>query len=147
MRPILQSHLPDEQREVAAARLPAMRPVKGPWITIDDAYTVQIAERVRLMRETRAAVCAVEEGAEEAVRELYHVILAALPDLGFERNGDVVRCPDGREVTLDLNDPFGTLAQLIQEDQLQGYLDLKWEEVYAYEHTPHPVEYQLYYSV
>jgi glutamine synthetase len=23
---------------------------------------------------------------------------------------------------------------------------LKWEEVYAYEHTPHPVEYAMYYS-
>jgi len=25
-------------------------------------------------------------------------------------------------------------------------VDLKWEEVYAYEHTPHPVEYKMYYS-
>lgn len=32
------------------------------------------------------------------------------------------------------------------KDQIDGYIDLKWEEVYAYEHTPHPVEYQLYYS-
>jgi glutamine synthetase len=23
---------------------------------------------------------------------------------------------------------------------------LKWQEVYAYEHTPHPIEYQMYYS-
>jgi glutamine synthetase len=23
---------------------------------------------------------------------------------------------------------------------------LKWEEVYAYEHTPHPIEYLMYYS-
>jgi glutamine synthetase len=23
---------------------------------------------------------------------------------------------------------------------------LKWEEVYTYEHTPHPVEYLMYYS-
>ena len=29
---------------------------------------------------------------------------------------------------------------------LESYMALKWEEVYAYEHTPHPVEYQMYYS-
>ncbi|MFT6537315.1 MAG: glutamine synthetase [Loktanella salsilacus] len=23
---------------------------------------------------------------------------------------------------------------------------MKWEEVYAYEHTPHPIEYKMYYS-
>ena len=31
-------------------------------------------------------------------------------------------------------------------DQIEGYIDLKMEEVIAYEHTPHPVEFQLYYS-
>ncbi|MGG7567281.1 type I glutamate--ammonia ligase [Rhodovulum sp. DZ06] len=30
--------------------------------------------------------------------------------------------------------------------QLEGYMELKWEEVYAFEHAPHPVEYQMYYS-
>jgi glutamine synthetase len=24
---------------------------------------------------------------------------------------------------------------------------LKWEEVYNFEHTPHPIEFQMYYSV
>ncbi|HMB74927.1 MAG TPA: type I glutamate--ammonia ligase [Kiloniellaceae bacterium] len=32
------------------------------------------------------------------------------------------------------------------EDQIEGYLDLKWEEVYTFEHAPHPVEFQMYYS-
>jgi glutamine synthetase len=27
-----------------------------------------------------------------------------------------------------------------------GYIDLKMEEVYKFEHTPHPVEYGMYYS-
>jgi len=26
-------------------------------------------------------------------------------------------------------------------------MELKWEECYEYEHTPHPVEFQMYYSV
>ena len=31
-------------------------------------------------------------------------------------------------------------------DQLESYMTLKWEEVYAFEHTPHPIEYAMYYS-
>ena len=38
-------------------------------------------------------------------------------------------------------------GDVFTKDQIDAYCDLKWEEVYAYEHTPHPVEYQLYYSV
>jgi len=32
-------------------------------------------------------------------------------------------------------------------DQIEAYIELKWEEVYAFEHTPHPIEFQMYYSV
>ena len=38
------------------------------------------------------------------------------------------------------------MSDALTRDQLDGYMALKWEEVYAYEHTPHPVEYQMYYS-
>jgi glutamine synthetase len=31
-------------------------------------------------------------------------------------------------------------------DQIESYMELKWEEVYAFEHTPHPIEFQMYYS-
>mgnify|MGYP002621051049 FL=1 len=41
---------------------------------------------------------------------------------------------------------FLLAGDVFTKDQLEGYLALKWEEVYAYEHTPHPIEYQLYYS-
>ncbi|MDV7270001.1 type I glutamate--ammonia ligase [Thioclava sp. A2] len=37
-------------------------------------------------------------------------------------------------------------GDVFTKDQIQGYIDLKMEEVYAYEHTPHPVEYKMYYS-
>jgi glutamine synthetase len=33
------------------------------------------------------------------------------------------------------------------EDFIDSYIDLKMEEVYAFEHTPHPVEFKMYYSV
>jgi glutamine synthetase len=30
---------------------------------------------------------------------------------------------------------------------IESYIELKMEEVYRFEHTPHPVEFQMYYSV
>lgn len=37
-------------------------------------------------------------------------------------------------------------GDVFTKDQVESYMDLKWEEVYAYEHTPHPIEYKMYYS-
>ncbi|QKV18204.1 type I glutamate--ammonia ligase [Oricola thermophila] len=36
---------------------------------------------------------------------------------------------------------------VFDEDQIEAYLELKEEENIRYEHTPHPVEYDMYYSV
>ncbi|MFD2175161.1 type I glutamate--ammonia ligase [Rhodobacter lacus] len=47
---------------------------------------------------------------------------------------------------LEKDHDFLLAGDVFTKDQLEGYMALKWEEVYAYEHTPHPVEYQLYYS-
>ena len=41
---------------------------------------------------------------------------------------------------------FLLAGDVFTKDQIDGYMDLKWEEVYAFEHTPHPIEYQMYYS-
>ena len=41
---------------------------------------------------------------------------------------------------------FLTAGNVFSKEQIDAYCDLKWEEVYAYEHTPHPIEYKLYYS-
>ena len=48
---------------------------------------------------------------------------------------------------LEKDKDFLLAGDVFTEDQLEGYMALKWEEVYAFEHTPHPVEYQMYYSV
>jgi len=32
------------------------------------------------------------------------------------------------------------------KDQIEAYMELKWEDVYNVEQTPSPVEYDLYYS-
>ena len=33
------------------------------------------------------------------------------------------------------------------KDQIEAYCEIKWAEVYRFEHTPHPVEFEMYYSV
>ncbi|GBQ32469.1 type I glutamate--ammonia ligase [Acetobacter fabarum] len=33
------------------------------------------------------------------------------------------------------------------KDQIESYITLKWNDVYRFEHTPHPVEFEMYYSV
>jgi glutamine synthetase len=47
---------------------------------------------------------------------------------------------------LEKDHEFLLAGDVFTRDQIEGYMALKWEEVYKYEHTPHPVEYQLYYS-
>ena len=47
---------------------------------------------------------------------------------------------------LEKDHEFLLSGDVFTKDQLEGYMALKWEEVYAYEHTPHPIEYLMYYS-
>jgi glutamine synthetase len=49
--------------------------------------------------------------------------------------------------SLDADREFLKKGDVMTDDMIDGYLELKWEEVYAFEHTPHPVEFQMYYSV
>ncbi len=57
-------------------------------------------------------------------------------------------CGSLREALDSLAEDHAFLVKggVFSEDQIQGYMDLKWEEVYRYEHTPHPVEFEMYYS-
>ncbi len=48
--------------------------------------------------------------------------------------------------SLEADSDFLTAGGVFTKDQIEGYMELKWEEVYRTEHTPHPVEYQMYYS-
>jgi len=48
--------------------------------------------------------------------------------------------------SLAADNDFLTKGGVFSEAQIQGYMDLKWDEVYRYEHTPHPVEFEMYYS-
>jgi glutamine synthetase len=42
---------------------------------------------------------------------------------------------------------FLTKGDVFSTDLIDSYIELKYEEVYAFEHTPHPIEFQMYYSV
>jgi glutamine synthetase len=42
---------------------------------------------------------------------------------------------------------FLSKGEVFTRDQIESYIELKWEEVYNLEHTPHPIEFEMYYSV
>jgi glutamine synthetase len=42
---------------------------------------------------------------------------------------------------------FLLAGDVFSKDQIESYIELKWTEVYRFEHTPHPVEFEMYYSV
>ncbi|MEK9944982.1 MAG: type I glutamate--ammonia ligase [Alphaproteobacteria bacterium] len=48
---------------------------------------------------------------------------------------------------LNADRDFLKKGDVFSDDLIDGYLELKWDEVYAFEHTPHPVEFTMYYSV
>jgi len=47
---------------------------------------------------------------------------------------------------LDADRDFLKKGDVMDDDTINGYLEVKWEEVIQYEHTPHPVEFKMYYS-
>jgi glutamine synthetase len=48
---------------------------------------------------------------------------------------------------LDADRDFLKKGGVMDDDQIDAYMDLKWQEVYRFEHAPHPVEFDMYYSV
>ena len=56
--------------------------------------------------------------------------------------GSLREALDSLEADMD----FLKKGDVFTDDMLRGYIDLKWEEVYNFEHTPHPVEFEMYYS-
>ena len=58
-------------------------------------------------------------------------------------------CGSLREALEELRNDHAFLLKgdVFAPDFLESYMELKWEEVYNFEHTPHPVEFQMYYSV
>ncbi len=48
---------------------------------------------------------------------------------------------------LDTDRDFLKRGGVFTDDQIDAYIELKMEEVIRFEHTPHPVEFDMYYSV
>ena len=47
---------------------------------------------------------------------------------------------------LDSREYEGELIKVLDGDTIDAYIDLKMEDVIRLEHTPHPVEFDIYYS-
>ncbi|MEE9317337.1 MAG: type I glutamate--ammonia ligase [Rhodospirillales bacterium] len=72
-----------------------------------------------------------------------------LYDLPPEELADVPTvCGSLREAleALDADRDFLKKGDVFTDDTIDAYMELKWEEVYNLEHTPHPVEFLMYYS-
>jgi glutamine synthetase len=72
-----------------------------------------------------------------------------LYDLPPEELKDVPTvCGSLREAANNLVDDheFLLAGDVFTKEQIHGYLELKWEEIYRFEHAPHPIEFQMYYS-
>ena len=49
--------------------------------------------------------------------------------------------------SLSADRDFLTAGDVFSNDMIDGYISLKMNEVMRFETTPHPVEYEMYYSV
>ncbi len=73
-----------------------------------------------------------------------------LYDLPPEELKDVPTvCGSLREALENLraDSAFLIKGDVFTKDFIDAYIDLRYEEVHAFEHTPHPIEFQMYYSV
>src|SRR5471030_2271817 len=66
-----------------------------------------------------------------------------------ELKGIPTVCGSLREAlgALSADHEFLLAGDVFSTDQIESYIELKWSEVYRFEHTPHPVEFEMYYSV
>lgn len=119
MTAILQKSIPHiVWTDPKLSRLPGVVPLlDDSWITVDEAYSGQMAERDRLIRTAPGVVHAMTEAARPAAEELYHRILGRLAGAsGYRVGAGEVQRPDGVVVPLDPALPLLTLGRLVQED-------------------------------
>ncbi len=119
MTPILQTALPFAPwMDPRTLRLPGVLPVDGEdWLSVDEAYAAQMAERDRLIATAPDVVLGMQAAARPAVDELYAMILHRLHQTpGYIVQAESVQRPDGVWVPLDAANPLQTLGRLVQED-------------------------------
>jgi glutamine synthetase len=66
-----------------------------------------------------------------------------------ELQGVPTVCGSLREALESLEADMDFLMQgdVFTKDMIEGYMELKWRDVFAFEQAPHPIEFQMYYSV
>ena len=66
-----------------------------------------------------------------------------------ELQGVPTVCGSLREALESLEADMDFLMQgdVFTKDMIEGYMELKWRDVLAFEQAPHPIEFQMYYSV
>lgn len=113
--PILQQATP---YSLEARPLPGTRPLEPDgWITVDEAFAAQMAQRDALLSARPEAVLYQEPDAAAAAEELLEETLALLARRGdFGVGPDRVRRPDGITVPVNRAAPMATLGRLVQED-------------------------------
>ena len=79
---------------------------------------------------------------DAATKDLYH-----LPPEEDAKIPTVCHSLDQALEYLDKDRAFLTKGGVFTDDQIDAYMELKWEEVYNWEHQPAPVEYKMYYSI
>lgn len=116
--PILQSVVPERApwRDRYGTRLPGLAPLPlEEWLLRDDAFAAQMALRDSLIGTRRSEVIAMQPEAEAAARECLQLVLGALDDAYRVETAQVIR-PDGVTVSINPDDPLGTMGRLVQND-------------------------------
>ena len=117
--PILQKTLPFAPwADPRTARLPGIMPLEDDsWLVVDEAFSAQMAERDRLIRDREPTVHAMRDVARPAAEELWNIVLDRLSRTpGYRVGPTCVRRPDGVEVPIAHEKPLLTLGRLVQED-------------------------------
>ena len=128
----------------AACRIPYVSSPKGKRVEVrypDPAANPYLAFAAMLMAGLDGVQNKIHPG-DPMDKNLY--------DLPPEELTDVpVVCGSLREALGELRADHAFLLRgdVFNMDQIEAFMELKWEEVYAFEHTPHPIEFQMYYSV
>ena len=128
----------------ASCRIPFVNNPKGKRVEVrfpDAASNPYLAFSAMLMAGLDGIKNKIHPG-EAMDQDLYELSPDELKDIPTV-------CGSLREAlnALDLDRDFLTQGDVFDDDQIDAYIDLKMEEVLAFEQAPHPIEFKMYYSV
>ena len=127
----------------ASCRIPFVNNPKGKRVEVrfpDAASNPYLAFSAMLMAGLDGIKNKIHPG-EAMDQDLYELSPDELKDIPTV-------CGSLREAlnALDIDREFLTQGDVFDDDQIDAYIDLKMEEVNNFQDTPHPIEYEMYYS-